>query len=107
MIHSTALWLLAELGLVGFLTFAIPGLYIWLSEWRRAAKNQASALTVLCFVRFAVMSGPADMVYQRTFWLLSGAALAMLPSKLKRAAGPVPKTKGFSGREGQMSLVRQ
>ena len=47
------------------------------------------------------------MVYQRTFWLLSGAALAMLPSKLKRAAGPVPKTKGFSGREGQMSLVRQ
>jgi len=24
-----------------------------------------------------VMSGPADMVYQRTFWLLIGAALAM------------------------------
>jgi hypothetical protein len=77
LIHSTAVWLLAELGLVGFLIFAVPAAYIWASEWLRARQNQASAVVALCCVAFAVMSGPADMVYQRTFWLLIGAALAV------------------------------
>jgi hypothetical protein len=27
------------------------------------------------------MSGPADMLYQRTFWLMIGAGLAMLRSQ--------------------------
>jgi hypothetical protein len=76
-IHSTALWLLAELGLLGFLVFAIPGFYIWIGEWRLAARDPIAAIITLCFVGFAVMSGPADMVYQRTFWLLIGAALAV------------------------------
>jgi hypothetical protein len=76
-IHSTALWLLAELGLVGFLCFAAPALYVWGIEWRRAPVEPASAVIVLCLVAFAVMSAPADMVYQRTFWLLIGAALAV------------------------------
>lgn len=76
-IHSTALWLLAELGLVGFLVFAVPGVYVWLSEWRCAKIDPASALVTLCFLGFAVMSGPADMVYQRTFWMMVGAALAV------------------------------
>lgn len=76
-IHSTALWLLAELGLVGFLSFAVPTIYVWAIEWRRAPVEPASAVIVLCLVAFAVMSTPADMVYQRTFWLLIGAALAV------------------------------
>jgi uncharacterized membrane protein YbhN (UPF0104 family) len=83
-IHSTALWLLAELGLLGFLVFAIPGFYIWASEWRLAARDPTAAIITLCFVGFAVMSGPADMVYQRTFWLLIGAALAV-PRLLREA----------------------
>lgn len=32
----------------------------------------------LQLVAFAVMASPADMLYQRTFWLLIGAGLAML-----------------------------
>lgn len=76
-IHSTALWLLAELGLIGFLAFAVPGTYVWVTEWRRASYERVSAFTVLCILAFAVMSGPADMVYQRTFWLMIGAALAL------------------------------
>jgi len=39
-----------------------------------------SALIVLCFVAFAVTC-PADMLYQRTFWLLIGAALALRRSQ--------------------------
>jgi hypothetical protein len=76
-IHSTALWLLAELGLVGFLIFSVPAVYVWATEWFHARHHPESAVIALCFVAFAVMSAPADMVYQRTFWLLIGTALAL------------------------------
>jgi hypothetical protein len=76
-IHSTGLWLLAELGIVGFVAFAVPFVCVFFKEWKHARAEQASALIVLCFVAFAVMSGPGDMLYQRTFWLLIGAGLAL------------------------------
>jgi O-antigen ligase len=75
LIHSTALWLLAELGVVGFLVFAIPFVRIFLSE-AKTCVEEASAVAVLCMVAFVVMATPADMLYQRTFWLVMGAALA-------------------------------
>jgi O-antigen ligase len=76
-IHSTPLWLLAELGLFGFLVFAIPGFYVWFSQGRLADRDPSAALISLCCMGLAVMSGPADMLYQRAFWLLIGAALAV------------------------------
>jgi O-antigen ligase len=81
LIHSTAVWLLAELGLVGFLAFAVPAIYVFANEWQHARKQRVSALIVLCLVAFAIMASPADMLYQRTFWLLIGAGLAMLGSE--------------------------
>jgi hypothetical protein len=78
LIHSTVVWLLAELGIIGFLAFAIPATSAFANEWAHARKEQASALIVLCFVAFAVMATPADMLYQRTFWLLVGAGLAVV-----------------------------
>jgi hypothetical protein len=83
-IHSTAFWLLAELGLVGFLTFSVPAVYVWATEWFHARHQPESAVITLCFVALAVMSAPADMFYQRTFWLLIGAALA-LPRRSQRS----------------------
>lgn len=80
LIYSTAVWLLAELGLIGFLAFAVPAIYVFANEWQYARKQPVSALIVLCLVAFAVMASPADMLYQRTFWLLIGAGLAMLGS---------------------------
>jgi hypothetical protein len=77
LIHSTSVWLLAELGIVGFAAFVVPAAYIFFKEWAYARKEHASALIVLCLVAFAVMSGPADMLYQRTFWLLIGTGLAL------------------------------
>src|SRR3569832_2173231 len=76
-IHSTPMWLLAELGLVGFLVLAGVGGYVFLSEWRRASTDTVSALIILCLVGFAIMSLPADMMYQRSFWLIIGAALSV------------------------------
>jgi len=92
-IHSTALWLLAELGLAGFFIFAIAGISIWRSSWRRAPIDAASALIALSFVTFAIMSGPADMMYQRIFWLVAGAALALprlMPSEASATIAPSP-----------------
>jgi len=81
LIHSTSVWLLAELGLVGFAALVLPAAYTFFKEWRYARREQASALIILCLVTFAVMSGPADMIYQRTFWLMIGAGLALQRSE--------------------------
>ena len=80
-IHSTAVWLLAELGIVGFLIFAVSFMHIFFKEWKCAPIDQTSAFIVLCLAGFAVMSGPGDMLYQRTFWFLIGAALALRRSQ--------------------------
>jgi 4-amino-4-deoxy-L-arabinose transferase-like glycosyltransferase len=77
LIHSAPLWLLAELGLVGFVVFALPGAYAFVTEWCRAQRDQAAAFGVLLMLAFALMCAPADMFYQRTFWLLIGATLAV------------------------------
>lgn len=90
-IHSTPVWLLAEMGIAGFAVFTGPALYIFRSEWRHARKDKASALIVLCFVAFAVMSGHGDIFYQRTFWLLAGASLAIPRSEaaFRTRSGPM------------------
>ncbi|MBX6327003.1 MAG: flippase-like domain-containing protein [Pseudolabrys sp.] len=80
LIHSTPLWLLAETGIVGLVVFAVPSLMILFTEARRVPRDPAAVAIVLCLVGFGVMGGPADMFYQRTFWLLIGAALACLPA---------------------------
>jgi len=62
-IHSTAVWLLAELGIVGFLIFAVSFTHIFFKEWKSAPVDQTSAFIVLCLGGFAdIMSGPGDML---------------------------------------------
>jgi len=77
LIHSTAVWLLAEMGIIGFLVFAVPAIFLLFQNARCTRPDIASKLIVLSLVVFGCMSGPADMLYQRVFWLLLGAALAM------------------------------
>jgi O-antigen ligase len=81
-IHSTPLWLLAETGLVGFLVFTIPIIRIFWSELTRPSPDAVSKLLVLMVVAFVVMSSVHEMLYQRSFWLLLGAALACLPASM-------------------------
>ena len=80
LIHSTVVWLLAEMGIVGFLIFSIPAVGLLSSEIRCAHPDISSKLIVVSLVAFGLMSAPADMLYQRTFWLLIGAALALMKS---------------------------
>jgi hypothetical protein len=75
-IHSTAVWLLAETGLVGFAVFAAAALRL-LAEavWRRAEPAALMLLLTLC--AFGVVSMAHEMLYQRALWLVLGAVLAM------------------------------
>jgi len=86
LIHSTSLWLLAELGPLGLLAFGVPALYLLFGELRRGSRaDPGGQIIALCLLAFGVMSLPADMLYQRTFWLLIGAALMVKPDFVGRA----------------------
>jgi O-antigen ligase len=75
-IHSTPVWLLAETGIVGFAVFA-AGACRLLACAVRYRGDPASSLLLLILCTMAVMSSVHEMMYQRGFWLLLGAALAM------------------------------
>ena len=89
-IHSTAVWLLAETGLIGFAVFATAALRL-LAEavWRRAEPAALMLLLTLC--AFGLISMAHEMLYQRAIWLLLGAVLAV--PALAGAPG-VGRTKG-------------
>ena len=84
-IHSTPLWLLAEMGVVGFLIMVAPIVRIFASEVRHPRQSDtAGLLLVLIIAAFAVVSNAHEIMYQRAFWLLLGAALAYVPATLSR-----------------------
>lgn len=81
-IHSTPLWLLAEFGIVGFLVLTAPVVLIFRSEIMRAPRfDVAGRLLILIITSFAVMSLAHELLYQRTFWLILGAAMAYAPKR--------------------------
>ncbi|WP_084458085.1 lysylphosphatidylglycerol synthase transmembrane domain-containing protein [Desulfocurvus vexinensis] len=82
-VHSTPIWVLAEFGLAGMAVLlagvALLGRHA-LRGWRGAAHARALGLVLL---GFAVFCQVHEVLYQRIFWLLLGALLA-----LPRAAEP-------------------
>lgn len=78
-IHSTPIWLLAEMGLVGFVAVVLPVILV--------ARNMVSRLrfrmeppvlaALCCLAVIAIEMQPHEMFYQRIFWLVMGAMLAM------------------------------
>jgi hypothetical protein len=80
-IHSTPIWLLAETGIAGLVIFAMPFVAIMKSELgRRAKPDLASRAIILTLVGFVVMGMAHDMMYQRSLWLLLGAAMFIRPA---------------------------
>lgn len=76
-IHSTYVWLLAETGIFGLLAFLLPAVGLAITEMRHTKANVAAATILLCLGVAAIMAGPADMLYQRTFWFMLGASIAL------------------------------
>lgn len=86
-IHSTPLWLLAELGVVGFLAFAAPFIRVLKYETYHAGRREpARMFLIMALLAFAVMASVHDLVFQRGLWLLAGAALACCQTGSRPAA---------------------
>jgi hypothetical protein len=89
-IHNSLIWLGAEFGLAGLLAvLTVPAAVmlalsrdkVWQTEWTWAAAFG-------CLLVIGVFSLAHDMVYQRAFWLLLGAAIAAprcMPVKTERS----------------------
>ncbi len=84
-IHNSGLWLLAEMGLAGFM--AVLGAFLWVlrailthPSWQ---KQPPLVAMIGCLLVIVAMSIAHDMAYQRSFWLFAGALLA-LPNSLRR-----------------------
>ena len=75
-IHSTPVWLLAETGAVGFAVFLSAAARIVAAEWPRRMDRPARLL-ILIFGILALMSELHELLYQRAFWLILGATLAI------------------------------
>ncbi len=78
-IHNSAVWLLAEMGLVGFCIFTTFFSMIIMTAWHQATTNdrgmqRARALLLLLLI-FALFQLPHDVFYQRIFWLTLGALM--------------------------------
>jgi O-antigen ligase len=88
-IHSSAIWILAEMGLVGFAVFAGAAVRMFWEGWTHRG-DQAGRLLLLILCALGFMSLVHDMLYARAFWLLLGAALAM-PSALQDKSAQMPQ----------------
>lgn len=89
-IHSTPLWLLAEFGIVGFVLLSAPVVLIFRAEILRIQHADAAGrLLVFAITAFCFMSLVHEILYQRTFWILLGAAMAM-PCMLSNPEAATP-----------------
>jgi len=93
-IHSTYVWVIAEMGIVGFLLIGgIPLMQttrLWSTWWRRPKQliggfgRNDSALFLLIMM-FCVFSLAHEIAYQRIFWFVLGVLLAR-PGQMSVAA---------------------
>jgi hypothetical protein len=87
-IHSTPLWLLAETGIVGFAIVATPLFRVFFREIRDAdPHDHAGIALILTITAFGVEANFHEIMYQRAFWLLFGAALAYASYPARRSTG--------------------
>lgn len=90
-IHNTAVWFLAEFGLIGLLLFA--GFAIWFAAvaWDGASRADGSERSLLLglLLGHAAMLGLSlgiEALYQRHWWVVLGLIAASRPLLAKRAA---------------------
>ena len=86
--HTAALlgWLLAEMGAIGLVVFAAPIIRILFAELKPGRRTTPPAqILILIIVAFSVTSLVHEILYQRLFWLVFGAAMAVT-----KWAEPIP-----------------
>lgn len=76
-IHNTALWMLAEFGLFGFVLFACSFFCVCRYAVTGCGLRVARNAIILLLLAFAVMSLFHEVFYQRIFWIFIGACIAV------------------------------
>ena len=77
-VHSTPVWILAEFGLLG------AGIFGWIfyllgrHALERGTRSPQRRVVAMLLLSFAIFSLAHEILYQRIFWLVLGAALASL-----------------------------
>jgi hypothetical protein len=75
-IHSSLVWMLAELGLAGTMVFLVPFAMILNTAWdERKTHSAANIALLLTLLVFGASQFVHDIFYQRIFWILFGATL--------------------------------
>jgi O-antigen ligase len=87
-IHSTPVWLLAETGVIGCAVFAAAALRLFFEAVSHRGERTA-LLLMLMLGAIGTMAMAHEMLYQRAFWLLLGAVLAMPAASSRAPAGRV------------------
>jgi len=75
-IHSTPLWLLAELGLVGFVVISSIFFVLARNAWKQWSKSLPDRILFMVLAVVALFSQVHEIFYQRIFWLVLGVLLA-------------------------------
>lgn len=75
-IHSTPLWILAELGLAGAAVFGWAFLVVCLFAFKFRTTRPAVRILGMLLLGFACFCLVHEILYQRIFWLVLGATLA-------------------------------
>ena len=80
-IHSSYLWVLAELGLVGLAVLGASALGLWRGVWRRVGSDDGCQIAVLLLAALATMGLVQDMLFQRVTYFILGIALALASTR--------------------------
>ncbi len=81
-IHNSGVWMLAEMGVLGFAIFAVAFFVVVRAALSRASREEPWArVLVLVLLTFALFQMTHDVFYQRLFWLVIGATLFVGPWK--------------------------
>lgn len=75
-IHSTPVWLMAEFGAVGLVTFIFMFVVVVRQMLNNSMTLPGPRIVVLLMVVFALFSIPHEVFYQRVLWLVLGAGMA-------------------------------
>ncbi|MDH3231956.1 MAG: O-antigen ligase family protein [Alphaproteobacteria bacterium] len=91
-IHSTYLWILTEMGAVGFIAFAVFFAAVLRALWRQKASGHDPRLAITGMAVMLTFAGAAigmEAMYQRHLWFILGLVLAL----------PAPRSAMVSARE--------
>ena len=76
-IHSTPVWVLAELGLVGFVVLAVIAFNISKSAFLVDLKKPENACLLISIAHFLVLGLVHEIFYQPICWLATGFCLSV------------------------------